>query len=222
MGATLKRADSINLNLHSLALGQASWWILLCNHTRGHHFRLNEALLSGEVHFSQIDKYCCNKDKHWSSTVARFWTRITTCHCYFPSVTVLIQVIQTFLGGPAPSTVLPWAVMLCIDNVSAINKEIDSSTVHQELPKQMVTRRESWGKKFTRFTLFREEILQQMLCLMIKENMKKDKKLQAGGRHEAVASTFRVLHTKEGRPQTSKKVLISEISSHVYQLSQKA
>lgn len=90
-----------------------------------HHFKLNEeALLSGEVHFSQIDKYCCNKDKHQSSTVARFWTRITTCHCYFQVLLSWCKLYEPFLEVLPSSTVLPWAVMLCIDNVSAINKKL--------------------------------------------------------------------------------------------------
>lgn len=74
-----------------------------------HHFKLNEeALLSGEVHFSRIDEYCCTKDKHQSSTVARFWTRITTFHCYFQVLLSWCKLYEPFLEVLPSSTVLPW------------------------------------------------------------------------------------------------------------------
>lgn len=105
-----------------------------------------EALLSGEVNFRQIDKYCCNKDKHRSSTVARFWTRITTCHCYFQVLLSWFKLYKPFFGGPTFIHCLTLGCHAMHWRCICIQQEIDSSTVHQELPKQMVTQRESWGK----------------------------------------------------------------------------
>lgn len=105
-----------------------------------------EALLSGEVNFRQIDKYCCNKDKHQSSTVARFWTRITTCHCYFQVLLSWCKLYEPFLEVLPSSTVLPWAVMLCIDDVSAFNKKLTAVLCIRNCPSKW-WRREKAGVK---------------------------------------------------------------------------